>query len=102
MLDQRENLTTINELNLRNIRNLNTKSYFIVVLAGVYPLLCSSTSCTNIDSLVVIVDPCVLVSVGRRRAVANKFSQSNRTVKINIKFIVVSGGIGVVTEKDSC
>ena len=41
------------------------------VLAGVYPLLCSSTSCTNIDSLVVIVDPCVLVSVGRRRAVAN-------------------------------
>lgn len=44
----------------------------LTVLAVVYPLLCSSTtSCTNINSLVVIVDTCVLVSAGRRRAVAD-------------------------------
>jgi hypothetical protein len=44
----------------------------LTLLAVVYPLLCSSTTtCTNINSLVVIVDTCVLVSAGRRRAVAD-------------------------------
>ena len=44
----------------------------LTMLAVVYPLLCSSnTSCTNINSLVVIVDACFIVSDGRRRAVAD-------------------------------
>ena len=44
----------------------------LTVLAVVYPLLCSSTtSCTNINNLVVIIDACVLASAGRRRAVAD-------------------------------
>jgi hypothetical protein len=50
---------------------------------------------------VVIVDTCVLVSAGRRRAVADNNLQSNRMLKTKINFIVVrGGGIGVVTEKD--
>ena len=44
----------------------------LTVLAVFYPLLCSSnTSCTNINSLVVIVDSCFIVSAGRRRDVAD-------------------------------
>jgi hypothetical protein len=33
----------------------------LTVLAVVYPLLCSSTSCTNINSLVVIVNKYILM-----------------------------------------
>ena len=43
----------------------------LTLLAVVYPLLCSSTSCTNIKSLVVIFDGCLIMSNGRRRAVAD-------------------------------
>lgn len=42
----------------------------LTVLSAVYPLLCS-TSCTNINSLVVIIDACDPLSVRRRRAVAD-------------------------------
>lgn len=79
-------LTTMNLMLIFNVRfdcqNSDTVNNFkellrnkviaqLTLLAVVYPLLCSSTSCTNINSLVVIVDTCVLVSAGRRRAVAD-------------------------------
>ena len=80
-------LTTMNLMLIFNVRfdcqNSDTVDNFkallrnkviaqLTLLAVVYPLLCSSTtSCTNINSLVVIVDKCVLVSAGRRRAVAD-------------------------------
>jgi hypothetical protein len=78
-------LTTMNLILVFNVRfdcNSDTIDNFkgllrnkviaqLTLLAVVYPLLCSSTSCTNINSLVVIVDTCVLVSAGRRRAVAD-------------------------------
>ena len=80
-------LTTMNLMLIFNVRfdcqNSDTVNNFkellrnkviaqLTVLTVFYPLLCSSnTSCTNINSLVVIVDTCVLVSAGRRRAVAD-------------------------------
>jgi hypothetical protein len=79
-------LTTMNLMLVFNVRfdcqNSDTVDNFkallrnkviaqLTVLAVVYPLLCSSTSCTNINSLVVIVDACFIVSDGRRRAVAD-------------------------------
>jgi hypothetical protein len=79
-------LTTMNLMLVFNVRfdcqNSDTVDNFkgllrnkviaqLTLFAVVYPLLCSSTSCTNINSLVVIFDACVLVSDGRRRAVAD-------------------------------